>query len=148
MPARHMSLSLGAREVGYLQAGRWEASLSYRYLYSEQFFVGTETPSEFMAAGLEPRITANTFDLSVRYGISKRFSASVTVPVVHSTASVIHPDGERRDTGPGVKLADLRAGATFWVFDPETKFDGNLGLSLGFKTPTANEMVAEPQEVE
>ncbi len=45
-----MSLSLGTREVGYLQKGSWEVSTSYRYLHSEDIYIGTEYRPEFQAA--------------------------------------------------------------------------------------------------
>lgn len=139
MAARHMSLSLGTREVGYLQKGSWEVSTSYRYLHSENIYIGTEHRPEFQEAGREPRITAHSFDFAVRYGLAKRWSAAMNVPFIHSKANVLHPIGVRGDVGQGLKTADIRGSVSYWVLDPETHFDGNVSLSLGLKTPTANE---------
>lgn len=113
-------------------------TLSYRYLHSENIFVGTQERPEIKAAGVEPQITANSFDVSFRYGFNQRFSTRVTVPVVNAKASTIHADGVRRTTGPGTQLADIRAVGTFWVFDPKTHLDGNLAIGAGVKIPTAD----------
>jgi hypothetical protein len=139
MAARHMSLSLGAREIGYLQPGSWEVSVSYRYLHSENIYVGSEHHPEVQALGLEPRITANSVDFSVRYGLAERWSVAMTMPFIHSYASVLHPVGERGEIGRGLKTADIRGAVSYWVLDPKSHFDGNLSLSLGLKTPSANE---------
>jgi hypothetical protein len=134
-----MSLSLGTREVGYLQKGSWEVSASYRYLHSENIYIGTEYHPEVQAAGREPQITANSVDFAVRYGLAKRWSAAMTVPFIHSYANVLHRTGERGDVGRGLKTADIRGAVSYWVLDPDTHFDGNLSLSVGLKTPSANE---------
>ena len=139
MAARHMSLSLGTRDIGYLEPGKWEMTISYRFLHSENIYVGSQERPQIKAAGLEPQINANSFDFSFRFGLAKRFSTTVTAPIIHSAASIVHPDGVRRDIGPGAKVADLRVVGTFWVFDPETHFDGNLSVGFGVKTPSANE---------
>lgn len=138
MPARHMSLSLGTRNVSYLQPGEVEVTVSYRFLHSENIFVGTKERPEIKAAGVEPQIAPNSFDLSFRYGFNKRFSTTVTIPNVNAKGSIIHGDGVRRTTGPGTQLADLRAVGTFWVFDAKTHLDGNLAIGAGLKISTAN----------
>ena len=139
MPARHMSPSLGTRDISYLNAGQWEMTLSYRFLHSENIYIGTDVQPQISAAGVEPRFDVNSFDLSFRYGITQRFSATVTVPFIHSKASLVHPDGVRRTGGLGVELGDMRFGGNFWLLDPLTHPNGNVAVSLGFKTPSANE---------
>lgn len=139
MPVKHMSLSLGTRNVSYLNASQLEMTISYRFLHSENIYIGTEEQQQIKAAALEPRFDLNSFDLSFRYGISQRFSATVTVPLIHSKASLRHPDGIRRTGGLGVKLGDLRFEGSFWLLDPSTHPGGNLALSFGVKIPSANE---------
>ena len=120
MAARHMSLSSGAQEIGYLQPGGWEVSASYRYLHSENIYIGSEYRPEVQAAGLEPRITANSVDVSFRYGLAKRWSVAMTAPFIHSFANIQHPNGARGEIGRGLKAADVRGTASFWVLDPDT----------------------------
>ena len=139
MPARHMSPSLGTRDISYLKPGQWETTLSYRFLHSENIYIGTDFQPQIKAAGAEPRINVNSFDLSFRYGITQRFSATLTTPFIHSSASVVHPDGVRRSGGPGVELGDLRFQGNVWLLDPLTHPNGNVALSLGVKIPSANE---------
>lgn len=139
MPARHMSLSLGTRNISYLNPGQLEMTISYRFLHSENIYIGTDEQPQIKAAGLEPRFNLNSFDLSFRYGIGQRFSATVTAPFIHSTSSLRHPDGIRRKAGLGVELGDLRFQGSFWLLDPLKHPDGNLALSFGVKIPSANE---------
>lgn len=134
-----MSPSLGTRDISYLNTGQWEVTLSYRFLHSENIYIGTDFQPQIKAAGSEPRIDVNSVDLSFRYAISRRFSATVTVPLIHSTASVVHPDGIRRSGGPGIQLADLRLQGSLWLLDPLTHPNGNVAVSLGLKIPSANE---------
>ncbi|MFQ5652394.1 MAG: hypothetical protein ACE5IY_20885 [bacterium] len=134
-----MSPSLGTRDISYLNAGQLEMTLSYRFLHSDDIYIGTDEQPQVKAAGREPRLDVNSFDLSVRYGITRRFSATVTVPFIHSTASVVHPDGTRRSGGPGAQLGDLRVQGSVWLLDPPTHPNGNVAVSLGVKIPSANE---------
>jgi hypothetical protein len=134
-----MSLSLGTRDISYLNTGQLEMTVSYRYLHSENIYIGSDEQPQIKAAGVEPRFNVNSFDLSFRYGISQRFSATATVPLIHSKASLRHPDGIRREGGLGVELGDIRLQGNFWLLDPLTHPDGNLALSFGIKVPSANE---------
>ncbi len=139
MAARHMSPSLGTRDISYLNAGQWEMNLSYRFLHSDDIYIGTDYQPQIKAAGSEPRLDVNSFDLSLRYGISQRLSATLTVPLIHSTASTIHPDGIRHSGGPGTMLGDIRVQGSLWLRDPLTHPNGNMAVGLGVKVPSANE---------
>ena len=138
MPARHMSPGLGGYRIS-LYPGQWETTISYRFLHSENIYIGSNANPAIKAAGNEPRIDVHSLDLALRYGITGRLSATLAVPVVHSVASLIHPDGVRRSDGPGVELGDLRLLGHFWVLDPLIHSDGNIVLSLGVKIPTASD---------
>ena len=113
-------------------------TVSYRYLHSENIYTGTRERPDIKEAGTEPRITVNSFDLSFRYGFHQRFSTTVTIPIINAKGNTIQPDGVRRDAGPGTQVADIRAMGTYWLFDPQTHFDGNLAIGAGVKLPNAN----------
>jgi hypothetical protein len=51
IPARYLSLSLGAKGISYLNPGQWEGEVSYRYLYSDKVFVGTEERPDLYDVG-------------------------------------------------------------------------------------------------
>src|SRR5438093_775069 len=76
--ARHLTLSLVSEGAWYLQPNEWDAFVSYRYLHSETSFVhGQERPD--LNAKL-PWTTVHSIDVGATYGITKRFSATLTIP--------------------------------------------------------------------
>ena len=77
-----MSLSLGAEGISYLEPHHWETTLSYRYLNAQKVFIGTEYRPEFEANQSNPDITVHSFDLAATYALTKRFSLSLTLPIV------------------------------------------------------------------
>ena len=78
IPAHYMSLSWGARGIQYLDAGEFEGGLSYRYLDSENVYVGSsEQPQLYNVGG---RNMVHSFDLNAAYGISQRFALNLTMP--------------------------------------------------------------------
>jgi hypothetical protein len=138
-----MSLGLGGLNFGYLAPGEWEAVVSYRFLHSENVFIGTAEQPQIKAAGREPAIDLNSFDFSMRFGLTKRFSLSATVPAIHASATLVHADGARHPMNAGAQLADLRFLANAWLLDPETHVDRNIALGVGLKLPTGNPGVAD-----
>jgi len=51
IPAHYISLSLGAQGINYLQPGQWQADVSYRYLHSEDVFIGTQEQPQLHDVG-------------------------------------------------------------------------------------------------
>ncbi len=135
MPARHIAPSLGARGFS-LQPGQWETGLSYRFLHSDDTFMGTRPVRAMKRAGTEPRLRIHSVDVLLRYGVTSRLSAALVLPVIASHQSVFHPDGGRHETDSGLRPGDLRLISNFWVLDPLEHTRGNLGLGLGLKVPT------------
>jgi len=140
IPARHISLHLGAEGVSYLDAGQWEGGISYRYLDSEDVFRGAEEQPQLHELG--GRITAHSIDLSATYQIDSRFSLSLVLPFVHSDFSIIHGDGKRHSGSSG-GVGDLRLLANAWVFSPSEHPNGNINLGLGLKFPTGDDRATD-----
>jgi hypothetical protein len=135
IPAHYISLTLGAQGISYLQPGQFEADLFYRYLYSDQVFIGTQKQPQLYDVG--SRHTINSFDLNASYGLSPRLALSLTVPFMHDDISSIQGDGERHSGSSG-GLGDVRLTATTWVFKPSDHPNGNVNLGLGVKFPTGD----------
>ena len=130
-----MSLSLGAEGIQYLASGEWEVDVSYRYLHSENVFVGRKEQPQFHDVG--GRNTVHSIDLTAIYGLSPRFGLSLTVPFAHDDFSGIQGDLQRYSASSGW-LGDVRLVATGWVVDPNENPPGNLNLGLGVKSPTGD----------
>jgi hypothetical protein len=136
IPAHYISLSLGAEGINYLDAGHWQADVSYRYLHSENVFVGSAEQPQLHEAG--GRNTIHSIDVTATYEISPRFSASATVPFLHDEFSLINDDHQRHGGSSG-GLGDARLVANGWLLDPAQHSNGNVTLGLGVKFPTGDD---------
>ncbi|MFQ5684693.1 MAG: hypothetical protein ACE5HC_15665 [Candidatus Binatia bacterium] len=130
---------MGTRDVAYLNSGQWETTISYRYLHSENLFIGADEQTQVREAGAEPRHTRHSIDLSVRYAFNQRFSATLTIPFIHHSTTFPLGGGPRQSIGTGLLLGDIRIQGGLWLLDPLKHPNGNLAVGLGLKFPTANE---------
>jgi len=140
IPARYLSLSLGAQGISYLSPGQWESEVSYRYLHSDKVFIGTEERPDLYNVG--GRITVNSFDLTATYAVTYRFGLSLTLPFQHADYSTIQGDGMRH-TGSAGGLGDMRLLATVWLLDPARHPKGNINIGVGVKAPTGDERAVD-----
>ena len=132
-----MALSLGAEGITYLAPAHWEAAVSYRYLHSENIFIGETEQPQIKAAGQNNITDIHSFDVSLTYAMSRRFSASLTLPFTDAEGSAIHADNLRHLMHAG-GLGDLRLVGNAWLWDPAKEPKGNVSLILGFKAPTGD----------
>lgn len=140
IPAHYISLSLGAEGINYLQPGQWEADVSYRYLHSENVFIGTEEQPQLHRLG--GRNTIHSFDLNATYEITSRFSASLTLPFLHDEFSLPNGDGKRHEGSSG-GLGDMRLVGNGWVLSPPEHPNGNVNIGIGVKFPTGDDRATD-----
>jgi hypothetical protein len=132
-----MALSLSAEGISYLAPGHAEVSLSYRYLHSESIFIGDHEQEQIEKANLGNITDIHSFDVSLSYAFTRRFSATLTLPFTDATGSAIHADFMRHTMHSG-GLGDLRLVGNVWAWNPATQPRGNFLLGLGFKAPTGD----------
>jgi len=143
--------------------GQWQVSVGYRWLHSDREFSGIDEITGRQVGGGEENKSRSTLhdemindshfiDLTATYVITKRFSASLTLPLVTSDRSVPvidHTTGtilERYSThAEGLSDVSLRGYA--WIFDPHGHPDGNLQLGVGLKFPTGDSRVKDITEI-
>lgn len=125
---------------------KWEASLSYRYQYSDRHFVGREEQEERQDENSQVTNNINVVDLSVRYNLNRRTSVSVSIPYLDATRTsglrangVIVDRVSVRSSGIG----DIVVGGSRLLLDPAKPRRGNLSMSLGLKIPTGEEGVTD-----
>lgn len=161
MTARISSPSLGAASIQ--EPGTWTVAASHRWQYSDRHFVRDEEQKHRQREGSEVINDIHLIDLSASYALTKRISATLSVPFQFATRSQAVRD-TRRTGGPNSPLvnpsqypapdgrvggavidryetsayglSDLKLLATGWVFDPEKHKDQNLSLGLGVLFPT------------
>ncbi len=146
---------------GYiLPKGEFTTGLNYRYFHSWRHFVGKEeqkhrqtTGGGFDANGVEKgnavNIYSNAIDINFAYAISDRLQVSLAIPFVHNERSQVlrtkqsapDPVTGERTTLEGIRysvfaqgLGDIRATASYWIFDPAVAVNGNLQVGLGIKS--------------
>lgn len=136
-----------------MQAGQFQFSGAYRYFQSHRHFVGDSYQEERASAGTEVINVAHSVDLGVGYGITRRFSAAVNLPLISYDRSSLYehygnsikanPDQARFHTG-AMGIGDLRLTAYYWLLDPaKPHLKGNVLLGLGVKLPTGKSNVQD-----
>lgn len=137
------SCILGLHEYGgYLGPGDWQAGVAYRWIRSDRHFRGDHEEPQRQALGTEVINDQHFFDLSALYAPVARVNLGLTLPFVYSTRSSLYEhkgnaSGERYTTTAG-GLADLRAAAYVWLWDPAPMPRGNVSVGLGAKFPTGD----------
>lgn len=140
-----MALSLSAEGIAYLHPGHWQTTVAYRWLNGDEGFIGDRVDPTYKQT-IGARININSFDLQATYAFTRRFSASVTIPVLHGSVSSFRDhenDGIHRHTMSAGGFGDVRATGNMWLFDPRTHANGNVSLSLGVKTPSGNSLARD-----
>jgi hypothetical protein len=121
-----------------LKPGGWQVALLYRQATSDLHYQGREAYPQLDPFG--PVNRQKQLNLDATYGITKRFSASLNVPVVFNSFAV------NRAPRPGAPLewgqveangfGDVSVRANYWLFKPREGGTWNLQLSAGLKLPT------------
>lgn len=145
MTARISSPSLGA--ASYQEGGTWTAAVSHRWQYSDRHFVGDEEQEVRQQEGSEVINNLHLVDINLAYAITKRFTATLSIPFSFATRrgriedeSQTNQFGNERILGyywtEANGLGDIKLLGTGWVFDPEQSKKGNVSIGLGVKFPT------------
>ena len=119
-------------------------SLDYRWYRSDRHFVGDVEQPQRQAVGNEVINEVHSFDVAATYGISERWSATLTIPFLFTERSSLYEhDFVNRYAMNSSGLGDLRLVTDCWLLNPEKHMDGNLALGLGFKAPTGDDAATD-----
>jgi len=133
---------------GYLEAGDWQLNLNLRHFKSHRHFAGDDEQTIRSDQGTEVYNDSYFYDVNLTYAWSKRLNLSLTVPFVNHDRSSLYEhlgnaSGKRYSTQAS-GLADVQAGASFWVIDPNKPSNWNLQVGASIKFPTGD---AEAQDI-
>jgi len=146
-----------------LSKGEFQVGANYRHFHSWRHFVGREeqpqrqntgggTSLDGKDHGNAVNIYSHAVDLNLSYGLTNRIQLNLTLPYVHNERSqVLRQTLPVKDTFRysvfAKGLGDIRVGANYWVFNPETALKGNINIGLGIKLNTGShsEMDIAPQ---
>jgi hypothetical protein len=139
MPCKFMALSFGPDGVAELQPGLWHVGMSFRYLYADEGWSGTDrNPAYERTTGNQ--VTVRSFDFQLTHALTRRLSATLSLPYVDGQASnATDHDLITRRVTRARGVGDLRLVANVWLFDSSLNRNGNLSLGVGLKVPTGKE---------
>jgi hypothetical protein len=141
MPMRFITPSLGGRGQQYVEAHQWEAAVNYRRLYADKWFIGSDWQQDSTPLYGEPMyVTVNSIDVTVSYGLTRRFSLALNVPLSTGSHSRFYSDSARHSVS-AKGLGDVNLVGNLWLQDPLDHAGGNLALGLGVKFPTGKHNV-------
>tara|TARA_R110002049_G_scaffold309051_1_gene516210 strand:- start:11069 stop:12226 length:1158 start_codon:yes stop_codon:yes gene_type:complete len=139
------SCSAGNMEGGVnLSKGDFSVGTNFRYFESFRHFRGAEEETNRVEEGTQVINDSYFVDVAFNYGISDRLYVNFLLPFVSHVRSSMYEHGGNPPNGLGDRhntrssgLSDLRLGAGYWLFKPNTK-SFNLALGLGVKLPTGD----------
>lgn len=130
-------VSLGAEGEAYQPSHQWRLTLAYRWLTSNQWFIGREEYSHLAPGGSSPVYKIHTGIVDLAYSFSDRFRARVSIPYSAASFARTWADGahhEQTASGTG----DISVQGEAWLFQPRTHERGNISIGLGIKVPTGS----------
>jgi hypothetical protein len=111
----------------------WIVSVSYRFQPSSRHFIGTVEQKQREVNNNQIQNTYHFFDIAVERQLTRRFSATASLPVLFSYRNQLYnPRGVYRVDSIG----DMTLGGRAWVFRPPTESGGNIAVGLSLKLPT------------
>lgn len=130
-------VSLGGEGEAYQRSREWQATIAYRRLRSNQWFIGTEQSDKLAPGGSAPIFEIHTGIADLAYAFSDRVRARVSIPFSSGSLTRIWADRkEHAQSASGIGDISLQGEA--WLFEPRSHERGNIAIGLGLKAPTGS----------
>lgn len=128
--------------TGYLEKGDWQVTFGVRHFKSHRHYAGTVEQTIRSDQGTEVYNNSWFYDTTLTYAWTKRVNLNLTVPFVNHDRSSLYEhlgnnSGQRFSTQAS-GLADIQAGATVWVIDPNKAKNWNILIGASLKFPTGD----------
>ena len=130
-------VSLGGEGQAYQPRHEWKATLAYRRLISNQWFVGTERRDNLAPGGSAPVFAIHTGIVDLAYGVSDRMTVRMSVPFSRGSFTRTWPDSQQH-TQRATGIGDISVQGEAWLLEPRTHERGNVSIGLGLKMPTGS----------
>ena len=125
--------------TGFLQPKEWQVTVAHRWFESDRHFIGDDEQKHRQAQGTEVINNSHFLDITATYALSKRVNLNLTLPFSdHDRSSLYEHQGNsgQRYHTQSSGLGDIRAGANYWIFNPDTAHKGNLSVGFSIKAAT------------
>ena len=137
-------LNITLEDIHETQPERWELSMSYRYLYSDRHFRGSEEEEERQEEGTDVRNETHTLDYTLSYRHSDKWRFSASLPwITNNRSSLYEHDRVSRHTTESEGIGDLRLMAYRTLDFSESDRPTGVTWGLGLKLPTGDEKVTD-----
>lgn len=130
-------VNLGGEGEAYQPGGSWRATLAYRRLLSNEWFIGSERNDAAAPGGSSPTFTIHTGIVDLAYAFNDRVRARISVPFSRGTLARTWADGKAH-TQSASGIGDISVQGEAWLLDPRTHELGNIAIGLGLKAPTGS----------
>jgi hypothetical protein len=130
-------VNLGAEGEAYQPSREWRATIAYRRLLSNQWFIGTEQRDSFAPGGSSPVFEIHTALVDLAYAFNDRYRARVSIPFSKGSLTRVWADGQRH-TQDASGIGDISVQGEAWLLEPRTHERGNIAVGLGLKAPTGS----------
>jgi hypothetical protein len=130
-------VSLGGEGEAYQPGREWRATIAYRHLLSNEWFIGTEQNDAAAPGGSSPIFDIHTALFDLAYSFNDRVRARVSIPFSKGALTRTWADGEEH-TQDASGIGDIAIQGEAWLFDPLTHERGNIAIGLGIKLPTGS----------
>ena len=118
--------------TGASAPGRWTVSFGYRWQDSFRHFVGDVEQPQRVAQDTQQENKIHLFDVSLSYRLSRRWTLSLSAPILDADRINHRTKGVTEATG----LGDMSFGAKFWIWRPPTESRRNIQIGFSLKVPT------------
>ncbi len=126
---------------GFLEPKQWQLNIAHRWFESDRHFIGDDEQKHRQAQGTEVINNSHFLDVTATYAWTKRLNLNLTLPFSkHDRSSKYEHRGNAnpRYHTQSRGLGDIRFGANYWVFDPDTTHRGNLSVGFSIKAATGD----------
>jgi hypothetical protein len=130
-----MAPGLGAEGGKFQVSTGWHSAWAHRDYFDSRF-------NRSFTRLWRPYERISVFDVSARYNVNRRFSVTLTLPVVFNRFStLLPPQGPDRGKRYGFnanQLGDATIYTQTWLLDSQKHPHTNIAFGLGMKLPTGN----------
>lgn len=126
---------------GFLEPKQWQLNIAHRWFESDRHFIGDDEQPQRQAQGTQVINNSHFLDVTATYAWTKRLNFYLTLPYSkHDRSSKYEHRGNAnpRYHTQASGLGDIRVGANYWVFDPDTTHRGNLSVGVSLKAATGD----------
>jgi hypothetical protein len=137
MPVRFTTPGLGGQNGQDVAQHEWQVGVAYRRLTADKWYVGHGEREDLAPFGKPLSLNINSLDLTVRYGLTSRVNAALTLPFSRGVQRRYYADGQPHSVSAS-GLGDVNLIANVWLADPVDQPARNLAIGIGVKAPTGN----------